>query len=449
MTHAPATISPWRRHALLLVLTLLYTDNFIGRQVLAVMIEPIKQEFGVSDSAMGLVSGLAFAGVYAIFGLAGGHLADRVSRTRLLAICALCWGVATILCGFAVGFYVLVLARMLVAVVEAPVTASSLSMIADLYPPQRRSFAISCFTTAPTLAAIVALSLGAWLVELQGWRFTFMLVGVPALVLSLLLAFLVHEPQRGAWDPAPSLEVPVQGMLGSARSLWSQPAYRTLIIASAVTTLGANAYGMWNATFLVRIHDLELREAGTLAGIIGGGSAALGMLFGGWLTDRFVRRHPSWQLRIPQIGHLIGIFAMLNYLLWPSDWVILIGGFPVPAAMLWCGVNGFFAVWWVGPLLGYITQLVTPHTRGTALAIQTIMVTLFGVGLGPLSIGILSDLLIPYFDEQSLRYALLFCVFTTIIAMLLIWRVMRMAAQTDSENAVDDRLTGRQQPETS
>jgi predicted MFS family arabinose efflux permease len=224
--------------------------------------------------------------------------------------------------------------------------ASSLSMIADLYSPQRRSFAISCFTTAPTLAAILALSLGAWLVEFYGWRTTFMLVGLPALVLSLVLAFLVQEPRRGAWDAKPQLEIPVQGMLASARSLWAQPAYRTLIIASAVTTLGANAYSMWNATFLVRIHGLELRQAGMLAGLFGGGSAAIGMLF--------------------------------------------------------------------------------------------------GVGLGPLSIGLLSDALTPYLGEQSLRYALLVCVLTPLIAMLLIQRVMRMAPQTESREAP----AGQAQPDT-
>lgn len=421
--------SPWRRHGLLLLLTLLYTDNFIGRQVLAVMIGPIQREFGVGDTAMGLVSGLAFAAVYAVFALIAGRQADRVPRTRLLGLCALCWGLATILCGLSTGFFVLVLARMLVAVVEAPVTASSLSMIADLYPPRRRAFAISCFTTAPTLAAILALSLGAWLVEQYGWRQAFMVIGTPALGLALVLGLVVREPRRGTWDAPTSLELPVQSMLGSVRGLWGQPAFRTLIIASAITTLGANAYGMWNATFLVRIHGLELRQAGLLAGVIGGGSAALGMLFSGWITDRLVGRHPVWRLRIPQIGHLVGIVAMLAYLLWPSDARIMLGELPVPVAMLWCGMNGFFAVWWVGPVLSHITHLVAPDARATALAIQTVAVTVFGVGLGPLAIGAISDLLSLALGDASLRYALLFCVLTPLVAMGFLHRVARLEAE--------------------
>jgi len=416
----------WRRHGLLLLLTLLYIDTFIGRQILAVMIEPIKAEFGVGDTAMGLVTGLAFALIYASVGLWAGRLADRMPRTRLLAICALCWGVATLLGGLATGFVVLVLARMLVAIFEAPVTATSLSLIADLYPPERRALAISCFTSAPTLAAIVAMSLGAWLVGLHGWRTAFVLVGLPAMGLALIFATLVREPERGAHDVASRLSLPLQGLRASLADLWSRPAYRLLIITSAVTTLGANAYGMWNATFLVRSHGLSLREAGMLAGFIGGGSAAIGMLFSGWLADRFSHHGPSWQLRLPQLGHLVGMLCMLLYLLWPPQTLIQLGPLPVPTAMLWCALNGFFAVWWVGPILSYLTQLVDSSIRSTALAFQTIAVTLFGVGVGPLAVGTLSDLLAPHAGSESLRYALLLCCVMPLVALLLTERVIRI-----------------------
>ena len=142
----------WRSHGLLLLLAVVFADNFVGRQILAVMIEPIKNEFGVSDTAMGLISGLAFAGVYALLGLPAGRLADRMSRTRLLAISSLLWAVATMACGVAGSFLVLALARMAVAVSEAPTTSASMSIIADLYPPHRRSFAISCFTASTVQA---------------------------------------------------------------------------------------------------------------------------------------------------------------------------------------------------------------------------------------------------------------------------------------------------------
>ena len=137
--------SGWGSHGLLLLLAMVFADNFVGRQILAVMVEPIKAEFAVGDTAIGLISGLAFAAVYALMGLPAGRLVDRMPRIRLLAMSCLLWAVATMACGLAGSFLALAIARMLVAVSESPTTSASLSLIADLYPPQRRSFAISCF----------------------------------------------------------------------------------------------------------------------------------------------------------------------------------------------------------------------------------------------------------------------------------------------------------------
>ncbi len=193
----PATVSPWRSHGLLLLLAMMYADNFVGPQIIAVMIEPIKHEFGASDTSMGLISGLAFAAVFAVLGLPAGRLADRVPRVLLLSASCILWGIATLLCGLTGSFLLLVLARMAVAAAEAPSAPAALSLIADLYPPQRRAFAISVFTTAPTFAAIVALSLGAWLVDADGWRTSFIVVGLPAMLIGILLAFSDASPCAG------------------------------------------------------------------------------------------------------------------------------------------------------------------------------------------------------------------------------------------------------------
>ncbi|MBV0934367.1 spinster family MFS transporter [Marinobacterium weihaiense] len=419
---ASRSIPAWRRHGLLLLLTLLYTDTFIGRQIMAVMIEPIKQEFNASDTAMGLVSGLAFAGVYALFGLGAGRLADRLPRTRVLAVSALLWSATTIICGFATGFMLLVMARMLVAIGESAVTPSSISMIADLYPVNRRAFAISCYSTAPTLAAIVAMSAGAWLVDLYGWRTGFIVVGLPACLIAVVM-LLMREPGRGTWDhPVAEPQAPLS-LLATLQSLWALKPYRFLILAAGMSTLGANAYGMWNATFLVRSHGLELQQAGILAGFVGGGSAALGMLFSGWFTDRLISAHPRWQLLIPQVGHAIGILAMATYLLWPAASTFMLAGYSIPTAMIWCALNGFFAVWWVGPCFSMITRIVSPDSRAVAMACQTVIVTLLGVGIGPLAVGALSDLMAPLLGEESLRYSLLLGCISTALAMGLLFMV--------------------------
>lgn len=427
LTNNPAVHTPvWRRHGMLLLLALLYTNTFIGRQIMAVMIEPIKQEFDASDTAMGLVSGLAFAGVYAFFGLGAGRLADRMKRTHVLAASALIWSGTTLLCGYATGFVVLVMARMLVAIGESAVTPSSISMIADLYPANRRAFAISCFSTAPTLAVIIAMSAGAWVVENYGWRTGFILVAIPTSLIAAVI-LMVKEPVRGTWDHPQETQSASLSLLETLKYLWDLRPYRYLIFAAGLSTLGANAYGMWNATFLVRSHGLDLQQAGILAGFVGGGTAALGMLFSGWMTDRLISAHPRWQLLIPQFGHGMGIIAMTTYLLWPADSTMLLFGHQVPTAMIWCALNGFFSVWWVGPCFSMITRLVSPDSRAVAMACQTVLVTLLGVGVGPLAVGALSDLMAPVLGAESLRYSLLFGCSSTLLAMIMLFVVTRVS----------------------
>ncbi len=423
----------WRSHGLLFLLAIVFADNFVGRQILAVMIEPIKLEFGVSDTAMGLISGLAFAAVYAMLGLHAGRLADRMSRTRLLAMSCLLWALATMVCGVAGSFLVLAIARMVVAMSESPTTSASMSIIADLYPPHRRSFAISCFTAAPTFSAIIGLSVGAWVVDNYGWRTAFIAIGMPGLLLSCFLAFVVRDPLRGRWDLSNSGSAsaqPMQSLVGEARKLWALPAYRWLILASGLTTLTSYAVGMWNTSFLVRSHGLSLQHAGLLAGVICGTAAGIGGLFSGWLSDHLTQRNRHWQIGIPVLGHLAAISALTAYLLWPSALLARIGDVPVPSAMLWCALYSFFAVWWVAPSFNLVTQLVPPDRRGTAVALQTIITTLLGVGIGPLLTGLLSDALHPVFGIESLRYALLLVSLPVVAAVYLLIRSSRHAAAT-------------------
>ncbi|MGH8387991.1 MAG: spinster family MFS transporter [Pseudomonas sp.] len=430
----PTTVG-WGSHGLLLLLAMVFADNFVGRQILAVMVEPIKSEFAVSDTAIGLISGLAFAAVYALMGLPAGRLVDRMPRIRLLAMSCVLWAVATMACGLAGSFLALAGARMLVAISESPTTSASLSLIADLYPPQRRSFAISCFTAAPTFSSIIGLSIGAWVVEQYGWRTAFIALGVPALAFAAVLAFFVREPQRGRWDLTPHAHTALLGMGAEARKLWALPAYRCLILAGGLTTLSSYAIGMWNTSFLVRSHGLSLQHAGLLAGVICGISAGIGGLFSGWLSDRLCRRHPHWQVSIPVLGHLAALCALVPYLLWSDTLLVRLGDVPIPAAMLWCALYSFFAVWWVAPSYNLVTQLVPPSRRGSAMALQTIVSTLLGVGVGPLITGLFSDMLLPVFGRESLRYALLLVNLPVICSVLLLMRTARHASRSNYRHA--------------
>lgn len=393
----------WRQHGLLLLLALMYADNYVGRQIIAVMIEPIKTEYGVSDTLMGLISGLAFALTYAVLGLPIARVGSRLPRTRLLAISCLIWSLATISCGLTTGFVLLVMARMAVALAEAPGTPTALSIIADIYPPQQRSFAISCFTAAPTFAAIAALSVGAWFVTQHGWRATFFGIGLLMLPISLLLACL-RDPQPA--HPIPSAPANKR-LIDDIRPLWQDIPIRSLIIATALASLAGTSLGMWNATFLVRTHGMALKHAGLIAGAVGGTCAGFGILFSGWFTDRMARRNPHSYWRIPMIGHVVAIIALGAYLTWPVSLHLPIDiGFPVPGAIVFTAVSGFFSVWWAAASFSLLTHLVRPDQRSTALTLQTMATTIIGVGIGPVLVGVLSDLLTPWFGSESLRHAL-------------------------------------------
>lgn len=393
----------WRRHGLLLLLALMYADNYVGRQIIAVMIEPIKAEYGVSDTLMGLISGLAFALTYALLGLPIARLGSRLSRTRLLAMSCLLWSLATISCGLTTGFFLLVAARMAVALAEAPSTPTALSIIADIYPPQQRSFAISCFTAAPTFAAIAALSLGAWFVAQHGWRATFFGIGLLMLPVSLVLACL-RDPKPG--HPLP--EGASNGrMIDDVRALWQDVPIRSLIMATALASLGGTSMGMWNATFLVRTHGMALEHAGLIAGAVGGTCAGFGILFSGWFTDRMARRNPHSYWRIPLFGHVVAVLTLIGYLSWPVGHDLPIDvGFRVPGAIIFTALSGFFSVWWAAASFSLLTHLVRPEQRSTALTLQSMTTTIIGIGIGPVLVGLLSDLLTPRLGSESLRYAL-------------------------------------------
>lgn len=424
----------WRIHGFLALLVITYAGSFMGRQIMSVMIEPIKQEFNASDAAMGLISGLAFAIVYAFLGLPAGRLSDRHTRTKVLAISLGLWALATLLCGLATSFWVLLFARMLVATAEAPVTPASLSLISDLYPPHRRSLAISFFTGAPTISGILGLSFGAWIIGTYGWRIGFYAIGTPLILMSLIFGFVLKEPERGTWDVGGGTEPPEDGLFQAAMKLVRNKACFILIGASAITTFSAFSFAMWNTTFLVRSHGLSLQHAGILAGVVTGLSAAIGSIFSGWLTDRLSVQDRTWLVRIPIFGHFIATSAMIAYLLTPSGIAFTLATVPIPAAMFWCAVSGFFTVFWVAPSFNLLSQFVTQWQRATAFALQTVFTTLLGVGLGPLVTGALSDALVPYMGDESLRYALIIVSFTVIMPIFMLWILLRKTPWHNSDH---------------
>lgn len=406
---APPSVN-WRTHLSLALLALVYIFSYIDRQVVAILIEPIKNEFGATDTEMGLLTGLAFGLLYAALGVPVGKLADRKDRRAIVAVACGLWSLATMACGFAGQFWQLLIARMSVAVGEAGGMAPSISIVSDLYPPKQRSFMISLFMMGPHLGVLIGLALGGWIAQHYGWRATFIWFGVPGLLLAALVYLFVREPRRGGFETAEAMaqiqQLPTESMWTQVRRLLSVTAFRRLAFACGFAGLAGYGYGIWTPSFLVRTHGMGMAQAGLLFGVASGVGAVAGALFSGWLCDRMVARDVRWQLGLPMLGVIVAIPCAIAFFLWPTTGVWMLGPLKVPHAMGFAFLFAFFASWW--PSLSYsaTSHMVGSNERSVAAALLNFFVTLFGVGAGPLVTGMVSDLLTPMMGAQALRWSL-------------------------------------------
>ena len=424
MNTTPAAPTTTRRqaHWALAVLTVVYAMNLIDRQIMGVLIEPVKKEFGASDTMMGFLTGLAFAAFYSALAIPFARYADRANRRNFVAWCCMGWSVMTGLCGMALNFTQLALARMGVAVGEAGGSAPSLSMIADLYPRAQRSRAMSVYMLGPHMGTLFGLGAGAWIAHQYGWRTAFIVMAVPGILAAMLLRWTCVEPLRGTWDGPEASQAesaqPKQTLRETLLEAWRTPGFAWIAIAGMLFGLAGYGLGIWGTAFLVRTHGLNLRDAGILVGLTGGVAAIIGALLSGWLTDKLVARDPRWQMGVPIVGTAIAIPLGMAYLLWPAGDVWQIGTLKVPVAMGFSLLFSVFAVWWTAPSYAAITTLVGASRRATSVAVYNLGLTVCGIGLGPFSVGVLSDLLTPAFGPLALRWALVIVIGGFVLAMV-------------------------------
>jgi predicted MFS family arabinose efflux permease len=396
----------WHTHYALAMLAIIYVFNYIDRLVISILIEPIKAEFGISDTQIGLLSGVAFAIFYTVFGLPFGRLADRIGRKPVIALACIAWSAMTMLCGVATSFAMLLLFRIGVAVGEAGGTAPSVAMVSDLYPAKQRSRALSVFLMGPSLGAILGLGLGGWIAETYGWRTAFIAIGAPGVLLGALFMLTVRAPRPATPTTAAAAEAARENWKSTLASLLATPAFLLIVAAGTLAAIMGYAIGTWNPSFLIRSHGLSMQEAGLLVGLGGGISATIGTLLCGSITDRLVARDPGWQLGVPAIACLLSVPLGLAFYLWPSGTAFHLGSMAVPQAILFYLAFAFTATWWTVPCFGAISHLFPPNRLAQASAIFVMGMTLFGVGLGPIVVGGLSDFFTVSLGQEALRYAL-------------------------------------------
>jgi predicted MFS family arabinose efflux permease len=278
---------------------------------------------------------------------------------------------------------------------ESAIMPAAQSMIADLYTAPRRAKALSMLAVATPIGVMLAFVLGGWLNEAVGWRLTFVALGVPGLLVALVVMLTVGEPQRGAAD-GPSMDVAWYGLRHALAYLWGIRAFRYLTMGTSLNVFGVWALAVWSAPFLMRAHGMSTSEAGAWLGLATGVGGAFGTLSGGFVTDRLARRNPKWLLLVPALSTLLTVPFVVGFLTLQS---------PLAPATFFGAC--LFGPAMLGPVMATTQNIATIRMRALAAAMVAISLNLVGTGLGPLVVGMLSDLLQPWADGEALRYALL------------------------------------------
>jgi len=395
VTSSPHAAAIPGRTWVLAVLTLTYTFNHIDRQVLVILLEPIKAELHLKDGDLGMLTGIVFAGFYATLGIPVAMWADRGNRRNIITLALTLWSAMTAMSGLAQTYWQLLLARMGVGVGEAGGTPPATSMIADLYPPRERATAMGIYTTGIGLGVMAGFALGGYIYAHFGWRTAFFVAGVPGLLLALLVRFTVKEPVRGLADQqlvktkAPSFSETVSFILGQTSYLW-------LLAGCLLICISANAFLVFTSGHLQRTYGLTPSQVSLPLGVLIGGVGSIGAVTLGAVCDRLSRKDMRWR---PLMIALCAAVAL------PFAWMFLHAE-TVWSAYAWNLVPSFIGLIYASIAYTASQELVQVQMRSFASAFMLFCLTLIGIGCGPWIAGELSDYFLSTGATNSLARAL-------------------------------------------
>jgi predicted MFS family arabinose efflux permease len=379
------------RYTLGLLLTI-YVVNNIDRQIMYILVEPVKAEFALSDAQIGLLVGGAFAIFYTLAGFPIARLADRFNRRNIIALALVVWSAMTVVSGMAASFSQLLIARVGVGVGEAGCTPPAHSILSDSFPLERRASAISIYSLGVPIGTLFGLAAGGYLAQELGWRTAFWLVGAPGLLLALVTRWTLEEPVRGGFDPKADAGVEPLGVVLAFMA--SLPSFRHMLMGTAVQTLFLAAAATFHSSFLQRVHGLSLAEAGLKLGLIAGLVGGSSVLLAGFAADRLGLRDLRWHWWLPALGALISTpFSIVAYTTDDPNWAV---------AMIACATLGNHMYSGLGHAV--MQGLVKPRMRAMTSATALFVMNLVGFGLGPIVLGVVSD---AFGGEGQVRYALL------------------------------------------
>ena len=416
------------RAFVLAMLVLVYTFNFIDRQILGILAPPIKAELGLTDTELGALGGLAFALFYTALGVPVAWAADRWSRTWIMTIALGAWSGFTALCGLATGFWQLFLCRLGVGIGEAGGVAPAYALVSDYFPRSERSRALGAYSLGIPIGSALGIFLGGWIATRLDWRSAFIGVGLAGLLLVPLFRLTVREPARGGYDkplpfrggvgvgrspelgvageaPPPSPPLKGRGELAGAPSLGSvlklltsKPSFWLLSFGAACGSITGYGLIFWLPSFFKRSYGFDLGEVSRFYGsivLIGG---VVGVGVGAWIGDRLGGRDRANYARVPAAAFILAIplYALGLTTTVPS---VAFAMFLLPQAL---------SLAWLGPVTAAIQHLVPATMRATASALFLFVNNLIGLGFGTLVFGVMSDAMKAHYGDESLRYAILY-----------------------------------------
>lgn len=397
----------------------------IDRNIVNVVLEPIKQEFGLSDAEMGLFAGTLFAVSYMIAGLPLGALADRMNRRNLLAGLMACWSLLTALSGFTQNFLGLALMRIGVGAAEAGNQPTSLSMMSDSYPPERRSSIVGLIYACAGLGVFISFLGGGYVAAHWGWRMAFVIASVPGFLIAGLLLLLAKEPRRSK----PRSDAVQRNVGNTIGSILFNPILVCIYFGAAIYTMVMTAVSTWAVSILLRVHGLDLATAGGVAAVAGL-TAAVGTPLVAHLSDRVARRNGGNGMAVPAVAALVYMVS--------AYWFAMASTREM--AMVALALAGSLGQAHVGPSLGLVSRVAPPQSLGMAFALFSVVGSTLGMAVGPFLIGIISDF---FSGPHSLNNAMHVVLPLMIIpATLFILAGRRFRASTDGQGQLPQSLDG-------
>lgn len=405
-----------RRNVTLGLLTAAYFFSYMDRQILAILQEDIKAELLLSDTQLGLLAGFAFAIFYATLGLPVARWADKGNRVNIIGIALALWSAMTAVCGLAQNFVQLLLARIGVGIGEAGSSPPSHSIIADLYPPEKRAGAMGIYSLGVVLGVAGGSMIGGTLAHFFGWRVAMFAVGIPGIILAVVIKLFVVEPRRGLSDPDRALasQAAMPGFGEGFRSLFANRAAVHLVMGVTITSLIGYGHTAFGPSFLIRTLGLDKLQIASIVAPVGAVCGTLSAVLGGWLANKAAER---WGLHSQAwlVLAMKGVGLPLSFLFYAAGdpWIAV----PIYWASLIL-INSY-----LGPTFALIQGLAPLRMRALWAAVTLLVINLIGLGLGPTLIGVISDTLKPSMgDAEALRWAMLSFAAATPWALFHYWR---------------------------